>query len=282
MKGFLYRFLFASWTTVPRCVRYCFWTTMYRIGRRLYGQNTQLAYRVPFGIFLKRGDRIRIQEGYATQYVGIHTNVPVPTVLDILEYNSEVMIALTRLPGEILGFAYRDMSNGWQLDYLSSQLRSFFNQRRSLPPPSNSVCAFMDNPIHDVRISMELRPHGPWTNVEEFHKFLVRQADLKIPDDERQVIQTIQTAHSRKHRICFTHSDFHPENMLVDDNGTVTGILDWEGAGWMPEYWDYTRAHYIPYFRKGRWNQIMAAAIPGYDLESNAEKFIWKYRQFYS
>ncbi|MFG1948392.1 aminoglycoside phosphotransferase family protein [Nonomuraea sp. NPDC048826] len=27
------------------------------------------------------------------------------------------------------------------------------------------------------------------------------------------------------------HADFHPENVLVDDSGAITGVVDWDGAG---------------------------------------------------
>ncbi len=30
----------------------------------------------------------------------------------------------------------------------------------------------------------------------------------------------------------------------MDQCGRVTGIVDWECAGWYPEYWEYTKAHF--------------------------------------
>ena len=43
----------------------------------------------------------------------------------------------------------------------------------------------------------------------------------------------------RSARSVFTHADIAPHNILVDDKGQITGILDWELAGWYPEYWEY-------------------------------------------
>lgn len=31
-------------------------------------------------------------------------------------------------------------------------------------------------------------------------------------------------------------------NILVGDDGHLSGMLDWESAGWYPEYWEYTTA----------------------------------------
>lgn len=40
------------------------------------------------------------------------------------------------------------------------------------------------------------------------------------------------------HRIVFTHGDLTQHNIIVKDN-KIVGLLDWEYAGWYPEYWEY-------------------------------------------
>ena len=37
----------------------------------------------------------------------------------------------------------------------------------------------------------------------------------------------------------FTHADIAPRNIMVDQTHHITGILDWEAAGWYPDYWEY-------------------------------------------
>lgn len=37
----------------------------------------------------------------------------------------------------------------------------------------------------------------------------------------------------------FTHGDLAPRNIMVDAAGQITAILDWENAGWYPDYWEY-------------------------------------------
>ncbi|KAJ5907438.1 hypothetical protein N7495_000120 [Penicillium taxi] len=34
----------------------------------------------------------------------------------------------------------------------------------------------------------------------------------------------------------FTHGDIAPRNVMVDEQSNVTGIPDWETAGWYPDY----------------------------------------------
>lgn len=36
----------------------------------------------------------------------------------------------------------------------------------------------------------------------------------------------------------FTHADLTPRNIVVDQ-GRITGIIDWEDSGLIPNYWEY-------------------------------------------
>ncbi|KZT28713.1 hypothetical protein NEOLEDRAFT_1167245 [Neolentinus lepideus HHB14362 ss-1] len=46
---------------------------------------------------------------------------------------------------------------------------------------------------------------------------------------------------SSVHRLVFTHNDVAPRNIMIadDDSGRITGLIDWECAAWLPEYWEY-------------------------------------------
>jgi thiamine kinase-like enzyme len=44
-----------------------------------------------------------------------------------------------------------------------------------------------------------------------------------------------------QHRILLTHGDISPRNIMVR-NGHIAAIIDWQYAGWYPEYWEFTKA----------------------------------------
>ncbi|KAG9227958.1 hypothetical protein BJ875DRAFT_390396, partial [Amylocarpus encephaloides] len=61
-------------------------------------------------------------------------------------------------------------------------------------------------------------------------------------------------------------------NILVDEEGHITGFLDWESAGWYPEFWEYTTAlRFVP---KDFWwyKFLMKAGVKRYLEESEYER----------
>jgi hypothetical protein len=36
----------------------------------------------------------------------------------------------------------------------------------------------------------------------------------------------------------FTHGDIGPLNIMVDETGHISGLLDWKSSGWFPHYWE--------------------------------------------
>lgn len=53
----------------------------------------------------------------------------------------------------------------------------------------------------------------------------------------------------------FTHADLNPFNILVCGD-KVVGIIDWESAGWLPNYWEYTSASFGNLTRTG-WKDVL-------------------------
>ncbi|KAJ5753259.1 hypothetical protein N7520_010176 [Penicillium odoratum] len=64
----------------------------------------------------------------------------------------------------------------------------------------------------------------------------------------------------RSEHSVFTHGDIAPRNVMVDEKGNVSGILDWETAMWYPDDWEHA--------------QIMRPAFWG-DLSLWMEKRAW-------
>ena len=45
----------------------------------------------------------------------------------------------------------------------------------------------------------------------------------------------------RSDKAVFTHGDIAPRNIMVDDEGRILALLDWESSGWFPDYWEFAQ-----------------------------------------
>ena len=110
----------------------------------------------------------------------------------------------------------------------------------------------------------------------EFNLYLTTDEEIPAPIQEgfRQGIGT-------HHKIVFTHCDIAPRNIIVRDN-RVVGFLDWEVAGWYPDYWDYVKFFHTKGGRNRDWNGLIDEIFP----ESYAHELLqytgllWYQRRF--
>jgi len=128
-----------------------------------------------------------------------------------------------------------------------------------------SITSTMGGPILDYRISLDLV--GPFIDEAAFNERLKLGA---VPN----------AVHQTGHNIVFTHADFNMRNILVDPRTRrLSGIVDWENAGWYPEYWEYTKAYFITKLW-WRWLAIMDSVFHGkerYRDELETEDTLWRF-----
>lgn len=187
--------------------------------------------------------------------------IPVPKVLNCGEhldapYNRKISILMTRLPGICLdnsdGLLQVDDEEPWL-----EELKSCLHAMRSWRSPSQEVIA---SPIGTCLRSQRVPNHvmGPFRNQKEFYEYLISPASAHAFESAAEYNSTLARAHKlqRDYRIVFTHGDFKAHNILIDDDGHLSGLLDWESAGWYPEYWEFTTA--MRFGRGSWWFQVVA------------------------
>jgi hypothetical protein len=162
---------------------------------------------------------------------------------------------------------------------LVCDLRRGTRELRVIPKevtPSYAISNALGKSCYDYRIFTGLdydeeRGYfiGPFVDEEEFNKTL-------------QIGALPGVSHCSGHKIVFTHGDLNMRNVLVH-NGRLSGIVDWENSGWFPEYWDYTKAHFITRLQK-RWLKIIEEIIEevfkefgNFNNELATERQFWEY-----
>ncbi|KAF8153011.1 hypothetical protein B0H34DRAFT_721820 [Crassisporium funariophilum] len=181
------------------------------------------------------------------------------------------------VPGEQLG------TQGIPLHALSEQqqdtfvetLRGWFEQLRSLPPPDEQIISgFFGGGLFSFRIGdIVEKPLGPYPSQHEFH---AENFCTPWPSDDKALSKALDVRSRTQYKICLTHGDLTPENILVDKKFRPVALIDWETASWMPEYWEYTRALYIREQYVG-WCEAFKRIFPGYESELIVESAIWKH-----
>ncbi|CAG7561114.1 unnamed protein product [Fusarium equiseti] len=162
-----------------------------------------------------------------------------------------------------------------EMDTFSRDLQQYLGLIRATAKqvaPAHAICNAIGGPCHDFRISAS----QPWDE---------KRGDFFGPFvDEDEFNKTLQTpalpgiTHSSGHKIVFTHGDINMRNVMVH-KGRISGIIDWENAGWFPNYWEYTKIHYVTKLHK-RWLKAMDEVFCEFgDFKSEyATEFqLWEY-----
>ncbi|OQD68439.1 hypothetical protein PENDEC_c035G04615 [Penicillium decumbens] len=208
-------------------------TTKDQEGTILHSLFARTVVRVSDSLVVKSG-LIRPQEAEALRFVAANTTIPVPKVHDVRWKDGKVMaIVMDYMPGKPLDDAWDTLDSNQKLS-IADQLHSYMSQLRDLKGDYIGG-ADRGKAIIGRRFSIEC---GPFDSEQQFHEFILGDIRESAPDLLRDIAKS---ALMDNHEIVFTHSDFAPRNVLVQGD-RVTAILDWEYAGWYPEYWEYTQA----------------------------------------
>lgn len=289
-----------------------------KFSKKRYGDRAGGVTQFPMDLYSKEGMN-PVNEVLAIQLVkqqlSLHaTETTLPLVLEVLDVADGCFI-MTRLPGEPLGNMYSKLSNEERAQ-VTPQLTEFIKVLRSIPHPLESErshpLGLVSGPLPHLPASDNNRiweeQFGPFPTLPEFHSFLLNLgrrpgsfperyslahdfARSKNPRDFQETELSTRTV--------FSHCDLHLRNILAERSIThekgqtvskivITGIIDWECAGWFPIYWDHAKAvwrHRVFKFYKDCWQQIAKDTIPPeslgkYNGDLALEEEMWAYKDF--
>lgn len=187
--------------------------------------------------------------------------MPVPKVLSCGEhpedsFNRVFSILMTRLPGVSL----ENSSDPFEPDFEEPwihDLKLCLDSMRQWRTPSdeNRICSVLGTSIRSTRVPNHIM--GPFTNEGGLTQYLLSAASahgFQSREKYDEALVRAKRIDQRPHRVTFTHGDFKAHNILVDDDGHLSAFLDWESAGWCPEYRDFTTA--MRFGRDSWWYQV--------------------------
>lgn len=198
------------------------------------------------GTYFKRGTGRQVhREVEAMEFVRQRTSIPIPSVFEIYVNENDASpsswFSMSAIPGSPLTDAWPSM-NEEARRATQADLRSYLHELRTVPSPTPAyVGSCSGGSAYDHRLNNGY-PCGPFASVSDFHDFLVVPV-ARCPRQELVIYYRQQLADN--HGVVFTHADLCGDHIFVEPTtGRITGIIDWEMAGWWPTYWEYTKSRF--------------------------------------
>ncbi|KAI5460472.1 hypothetical protein BGZ63DRAFT_414681 [Mariannaea sp. PMI_226] len=250
--------LIMAWRLIPAPIRIQAYNNLGLLGLRMYGPSSSMrVQQLPFG---REHQGTLANEYGALQLVRRHTRIPVPRPLDLVS-DSKRMHINTLADSE--------------KDTLVRDLQTYVGELGNIPRKLASkdfITNALGKECYDSRVLMGLGRHrelayfvGPFANEAQFNRII----SVGLPG---------AACHHNGHKILFTHGDLNMCNILMQ-NGRISGIVDWETSGWYPEYWEYTKAHFVSRLQR-RWLRIVDEIFEQYgdfEDELETERHFWRY-----
>jgi hypothetical protein len=143
-----------------------------------------------------------------------------------------------------------------ELNHIADQVSTLLTGMRSRK--SRTLGSVSGGPYNNWFMPYPWTPKHAFDSVGEYHRHY-REVFLDFCGPE--YVDELFSALPRNCPVNLTHGDLLPRNMLVNGS-TITAIIDWETAGFYPEYWEYCRMHYPGWMSSG-WDYVLKRVFPG-------------------
>lgn len=187
------------------------------------------------GTVIKYGEPVNTREAQVLSFIE-HSGlgIPVPKVYSSGTYeNIGGFVEMEMLEGDTFQKVWGALSQDEKHDY-SGQLRQIVSQLRSLK--GSHIGSLEHGPAVDAR--RDSNRGGPFVSEAAFNEFLLSNTISTTPAIYQKILKDLLS--SAPHKTIFTHGDLSPTNIMVKA-GRIVGIIDWEYAGWYPEYWEFVQ-----------------------------------------
>ncbi|KAK0189916.1 hypothetical protein F5146DRAFT_1053182 [Armillaria mellea] len=161
--------------------------------------------------------------------------------------------------------------------HLIDELKNTLTELRSIPPPPSGEASgprgmpFICMHCTDPCVLQSFK------NIPPFHDMLL--SDMSWESRISRLQQLASLGYDKLHKLCFSHCDLNKTNIIVSEDGRLAAIVNWETAGWSPEYWELTMtkkqsmgSEVMPTF----WNSIGVFGNGLYDKELELEQALWR------
>ncbi|KAL9059867.1 MAG: hypothetical protein Q9162_000937 [Coniocarpon cinnabarinum] len=222
----------------------------------ILGQRTgQTIVAVDVHFIVKFGSATAEREGQTLLFLEHRLpHLHVPRLYAMYRHGDKLYKVIERIRGQRLDDMWRDCQD-MNKELIASHLRHLFSELRHLRRRDYFGAVDGGAVPHQffASVSPDKSINGPFKFSSEFHAALVNRMDSEQRwNTTSNRISTWYRNHmprslSVENTSVFTHCDFQAKNVIVHDDPCDNTILqctliDWEEAGWYPDYWEYWAA----------------------------------------
>lgn len=222
---------------------------------------------------MKSGCNVESAEATALELIAEKLDIPVPRLQSTsTSPDGTTSISMDYVDGHTLSDMWISLSNE-EKQAIAEQLRVILSAMRSLQPEDNTISSCGGGPTTDIR-RYTIFKGGPFAGEDAFNDFLASSVLSGTPPI---LVRKFRQQLRSDHRLVFTHGDIAQHNIIIRDNNVVA-LLDWQCAGWFPEYWDYVKFFTRP-AKKKDWYEYADIIFPqSYDNELFQWQFLARYQ----
>lgn len=243
------------------------------------------------GIIVKYGRFVREREGQALLFLE-HIDVPTPRLYAMFKDDGETFLVMEYFEGDSLETLWEDLTDEHK-DEIMNELRSIFIRLRKVPCPWPFKFCGIDgramphhlfySPTKDQRIT------GPFADERALvNGLILRYKDICSHNQhflsKARFYERHWPDHLQSHGAVLTHGDIQKKNIVLvksKDQADRIIIVDWEDAGWFPDYWEYLMAHMTFGLWSDDWSDKIEKALPAWPAETAMMGMIYHDLFFY-
>ncbi|KAK8141920.1 hypothetical protein G3M48_009681 [Beauveria asiatica] len=227
---------------------------------------------------IKYGSNVSLTEGETLLFLKETQTIAVPEVFalysrDDVNGGKVNYIIMEYISGESLEVRWT-LLEPWEKEKIAHQLRTCFNMLRNIPAPGYFGC-LGGQPFEEsiFWISPHDKPDqyrqisGPFKSEAQLNTALVQKYLYNGGSAQKaKFYSRLLPSALRDHAAVFTHGDLQRKNIIIKSDKSFV-LIDWEAAGWYPEYWEYTSATVAAAAWKDDWHEYLSKVLDEYPNE---------------
>ncbi|KAG6335024.1 hypothetical protein ID866_4069 [Astraeus odoratus] len=192
-------------------------------------------FKFRFGIplVLKVTHRTVSTEADALRYLNrVAPRLPIPRLIGSFQLDDKVYTIMTKLRGHQLLDKWAEITAKQCTGVVLKEVTAILHQLWNMPQPAEvRGKVMMSGSGHGLPHPRTLHESlgGPYVSTLECYDSM---CDTKMTNVPPRISNALA-----QDPIVWVHMDLRMQNVLVDDSGHVTGIVDWEDSGWLPKHW---------------------------------------------